>query len=483
MKNNQINEEIIRNILLMKYDSKKTLSENRQIMGESSVGTNVTLGALGGAACWIGAAAAGLATFGTGALIGAAACTALSATLSDFAGTALRSDDIVTQTNAAIEAGKKLVLDFKGTASKGFDAKVSAKQFHDAVENNTGVGAYLLGAGTDEELLATSLSNCKTVIDLYLLDIQYRKYNSNGIAYELNDELDQTEQVMFKDMIELLIDNAQTVQTELEKKMKDAGENTENTGDGTTPTPGSDEELGCLKGISGYRYDKDRGEVILPSSDDGGYCIAYKNKGTQNFSSGKLVCFNADGQEHSTANYACENGVFTARNNKLKESRYFGGRRRITEIKVGGVDMNSSFSEKSGKSSSPSPGSSGGSTTPHRGSSGGSGGSSMTQAPSCDEVKSGSKEIKRGMKDGCVSTIQEKLKTNFPEVGSADGKFGGKTENAVKNFQSKNGLSSTGIVNKETYEKLFFEEKPKTIQDYVPGGSNTGGSLDLSTGV
>ena len=457
MKNNQINEEIMRNILLMKYDSKKTLSENRQMINEEPLSI--------AAIVWISIASAGAAAGLVSWIDNAMA-------ESPASGTALK---------AMVDLGRKIIEEIgaEKTKTPGFDPEQAATKLYTAMYENDYI--FNLGITEDEKAIQQVLTSMGNEVDLVLTYDAYNQLYQRDLVNDLVDSLRESEWAP----VSVWIRKRQRDLQKLKPELQNASGNTENTGGGTTPppTPGSDEELGCLKGISGYRYDKDRGEVILPSSDDGGYCIAYKNKGTQNFSSGKLVCFNADGQEHSTANYACENGVFTARNNKLKESRYFGSRRRITEIKVGGIDMNSSFSEKSGNSSSPSPGSSGGSTTPHRRSSGGSGGSLMTQAPSCDEVKSGSKEIKRGMKDGCVSTIQEKLKTNFPEVGSADGKFGGKTENAVKNFQSKNGLSSTGIVNKETYEKLFFEEKPKTIQDYVPGGSNTGGSLDLSTGV
>jgi len=56
---------------------------------------------------------------------------------------------------------------------------------------------------------------------------------------------------------------------------------------------------------------------------------------------------------------------------------------------------------------------------------------------------------KRGSKGVAVKKIQQKLKI------SADGIFGPITENAVKNFQSKNGLVVDGIVGKATWSKLF----------------------------
>ena len=108
---------------------------------------------------------------------------------------------------------------------------------------------------------------------------------------------------------------------------------------------------------------------------------------------------------------------------------------------------------------------------------------SWTQAPTCDEMKTGTKEMKREMKDGCVTTVQDRLKQmGFTEVGISDGKFGTNTENAVKNLQGKNSLTQSGIVDKQTYEILFPTEKAKTIQDYVQGTSASSGYVDPSTG-
>lgn len=456
MKNNQINEEIMRNILLMKYDSKKTLSENRQMINEEPLST--------AAIVWISIASAG----------------AAAGLVSWIDNAMAESPESGTALQAMVDLGRKVVEEIgaQKTKTPGFDPEQAAMKLYTAMYENDWV--FNLGMTEDEKTIQQVLTSMGNEVDLVLTFDAYNQLYQRNLVNDLVDSLRESEWAP----VAVWIRKRQRDLQKLKPELVEASGNTENTGGGTTtpPTPGSDEELGCLKGISGYRYDKDRGEVILPSTDDGGYCIAYKNRGTQNFSSGKLICFDSEGNEHSTANYACENGVFTARNNKLKESRYFGGRRRITELRAGGISFDSNFTEPPGQSSTP--GSTGrptGVSTPSPRRS--SGGSSMTQAPSCDEVKSGSKEIKRGMKDGCVSTIQDKLKTNHPEVGASDGKFGGKTENAVKNFQSKNGLSSTGIVNKETYEKLFFEEKPKTLQDYVQNNKSSGTYIDPSTGI
>lgn len=55
-----------------------------------------------------------------------------------------------------------------------------------------------------------------------------------------------------------------------------------------------------------------------------------------------------------------------------------------------------------------------------------------------------------------VKNLQERLwELGFTEVGEADGWFGPKTEKAVKNFQSNNGIPSTGIVDERTFYMLF----------------------------
>jgi peptidoglycan hydrolase-like protein with peptidoglycan-binding domain len=56
--------------------------------------------------------------------------------------------------------------------------------------------------------------------------------------------------------------------------------------------------------------------------------------------------------------------------------------------------------------------------------------------------------IKKGMKTPKVKEIQTLLKIN------ADGDFGAGTETAVKNFQKKDKLKVTGIVDEETYRHL-----------------------------
>lgn len=60
-----------------------------------------------------------------------------------------------------------------------------------------------------------------------------------------------------------------------------------------------------------------------------------------------------------------------------------------------------------------------------------------------------------------VALVQEKLISLGYLTGSADGDFGAKTEEAVKAFQTANGLTVTGTIEPDTYDKLFSETAVK----------------------
>lgn len=62
--------------------------------------------------------------------------------------------------------------------------------------------------------------------------------------------------------------------------------------------------------------------------------------------------------------------------------------------------------------------------------------------------------LKLGAKGPTVKTLQQRLKALGYNVGSADGDFGKDTENAVKAFQARNGLSPDGIAGTQTLNKL-----------------------------
>lgn len=63
--------------------------------------------------------------------------------------------------------------------------------------------------------------------------------------------------------------------------------------------------------------------------------------------------------------------------------------------------------------------------------------------------------LKRGSNNVDVGIVQYKLKMLGYNVGNADMDFGNRTETAVKQFQSKNGLKVNGVVEETTWNKLF----------------------------
>ena len=66
--------------------------------------------------------------------------------------------------------------------------------------------------------------------------------------------------------------------------------------------------------------------------------------------------------------------------------------------------------------------------------------------------------IKKGDNGEPVVEIQGRLAKLGYLSSSADGSFGPGTEQAVMNFQAANGLFSSGVVNENTYNKMFSSE-------------------------
>lgn len=68
-------------------------------------------------------------------------------------------------------------------------------------------------------------------------------------------------------------------------------------------------------------------------------------------------------------------------------------------------------------------------------------------------------KVKIGDRGPIVKEIQQRLLKLGYSIGPtyADGNYGEKTAAAVRKFQEKHGLNPTGIVDKQTYQKLVFE--------------------------
>lgn len=62
--------------------------------------------------------------------------------------------------------------------------------------------------------------------------------------------------------------------------------------------------------------------------------------------------------------------------------------------------------------------------------------------------------IKRGMTGPIVATLQQGLEDLGYDLGSVDGAFGKNTETAVKDFQSKHGLTADGLAGEKTLQAI-----------------------------
>ena len=94
--------------------------------------------------------------------------------------------------------------------------------------------------------------------------------------------------------------------------------------------------------------------------------------------------------------------------------------------------------------------------------------------PGCSPSVRYSKQCQdNNLSKGCggqnVKDLQQKLKlkdpSSLPKFG-VDCKFGNETVRAIKKFQSKNGLPSTGVVDQATHDKLFATNENKILNQF-----------------
>ena len=122
--------------------------------------------------------------------------------------------------------------------------------------------------------------------------------------------------------------------------------------------------------------------------------------------------------------------------------------KKTSSVKVSAKNTSSKSTKKEKSRSSSKSGTSGNSGSNSGSNSGGSSGSN-----SGNSSNNSSSTLKRGSKGNEVKKLQKRLN----ELGyglTVDGDFGANTENAVKDFQNKNGLSVDGVVGSKTWAKL-----------------------------
>jgi hypothetical protein len=87
--------------------------------------------------------------------------------------------------------------------------------------------------------------------------------------------------------------------------------------------------------------------------------------------------------------------------------------------------------------------------------------------PRLGEVKNGTAELSRGHSGAGVFQVQDQLRRSGEKV-AVDGLYGPKTEQAVKDFQSKHGLEPSGVVDQATGE-VGSAVRPRDGVQPLPG--------------
>lgn len=87
--------------------------------------------------------------------------------------------------------------------------------------------------------------------------------------------------------------------------------------------------------------------------------------------------------------------------------------------------------------------------------------------------------LRQGAQGGEVKEVQRRLKQWGYYNGAVDGIFGAETTQAVKKFQSKNGLTPDGIVGKATYAALGMNSSVNVLQGSANNSTYTSSDLYL----
>lgn len=82
--------------------------------------------------------------------------------------------------------------------------------------------------------------------------------------------------------------------------------------------------------------------------------------------------------------------------------------------------------------------------------------------------------LRRGMENQTVRRLQERLTASGFDVGPADGKFGPRTQAAVRDFQRAQGLRADGVVGRRTFSALNQSGVgSRTGDTFTPGAGAT----------
>ena len=103
----------------------------------------------------------------------------------------------------------------------------------------------------------------------------------------------------------------------------------------------------------------------------------------------------------------------------------------------------------------------------------------VTSSTSGSNSSSGNPVLKIGSSGASVADLQRRLNAAGFDCGAADGKFGPRTDAAVRSFQRAHGLSVDGVVGNQTWGSL----KGSTAAPPPPASSGATGTPTLSLGA
>ena len=86
--------------------------------------------------------------------------------------------------------------------------------------------------------------------------------------------------------------------------------------------------------------------------------------------------------------------------------------------------------------------------------------------------------VKNGSEGADAKKVQTRLKELGYYQGKVDGKFGRASMNALKNFQTNNGLKADGVAGKDTYTKLFSSEAVSYSAQETPSPAQKAGTSE-----
>jgi hypothetical protein len=103
-------------------------------------------------------------------------------------------------------------------------------------------------------------------------------------------------------------------------------------------------------------------------------------------------------------------------------------------------------------------------------------GASRTRAP----MGSSTGTLRRGMRNESVKSLQQRLTASGFDAGPADGRFGARTERALRDFQRSQGLRSDGVAGRRTFSALG---RSNNSANGTPNGTNnvTGANNNTTT--